>query len=87
MNGNQGNKSLEIKIERKSLNTQQNLRLFNFYHGTDVGAGFTQGENPVHIRVICKVKKRQHQYPEFGHKQGEIPRKPCQKVHLERKTG
>jgi hypothetical protein len=27
-------------------------------------------------RDIRKVKKRQHQYPEFGHTQGEIKKKP-----------
>jgi hypothetical protein len=27
------------------------------------------------IRDICKVRKRQHQYPEFGHTQGEIKKK------------
>jgi hypothetical protein len=33
------------------------------------------------IRVIRKVRKRQHQYPEFGHKQGEIQKKPAKNVH------
>jgi hypothetical protein len=28
-------------------------------------------------RVIRKVRKRQNQYPEFGHKQGEIFKKPA----------
>jgi hypothetical protein len=27
---------------------------------------------------IRKVRKRQHQYPEFGHKQGEILEKPAE---------
>jgi hypothetical protein len=31
------------------------------------------------IRVIGKVRKRQHQNPEFGHTQGEIIKKPAQK--------
>jgi hypothetical protein len=28
-------------------------------------------------RDIRKVRKRQHQYPEFGHTQGEIKKKPA----------
>jgi hypothetical protein len=40
-----------------------------------------------HIRVIRKVRKRQHQYPEFRHKQGENEKKPCKASTLERKTG
>jgi hypothetical protein len=32
-------------------------------------------------RAIQKVRKTQHQNPEFGHTQGEIKKKPCQKVH------
>jgi hypothetical protein len=41
-------------------------------------------------RVIHKVKKRQNQYPsEFGHKQGEILKKPAEEYirKKERKTG
>jgi hypothetical protein len=30
-------------------------------------------------REIRKVRKRQHQYPEFGHTQGEIQKKPAKK--------
>jgi hypothetical protein len=30
-------------------------------------------------RVICKVRKTQHQNPEFGHTQGEIRKKPANK--------
>jgi len=30
-------------------------------------------------RDIRKVRKRQHQYPEFGHTQGEILEKPAEK--------
>jgi hypothetical protein len=30
-----------------------------------------------HIRVIRKVRKTQHQNPEFGHTQGEIKKKPA----------
>ncbi len=34
----------------------------------------------LHIRdIIRKVRKRQHQYPEFGHTQGEIKKKPAKK--------
>jgi hypothetical protein len=29
------------------------------------------------IRDIHKVRKRQHQYPEFGHTQGEIQKTTC----------
>ncbi len=32
-------------------------------------------------RDIRKVRKSQGQYPEFGHRQGEIKRKPAKKVH------
>jgi hypothetical protein len=31
------------------------------------------------IRDIHKVRKRQHQYPEFGHTRGEIQKKPAKK--------
>jgi hypothetical protein len=31
------------------------------------------------IRVISKVRKTQHQNPEFGHTQGEIQQKPAKK--------
>jgi hypothetical protein len=31
------------------------------------------------IRDIRKVRKRQHQYPKFGHAQGEIKKKPAKK--------
>jgi hypothetical protein len=34
------------------------------------------------IRVIGKVRKRQHQNPEFGHTQGEIKTKNLQKSTL-----
>jgi len=57
MNGNQGNKSLEIKIERKSLNTQQNLRLFNFYHGIYVGAGSLKVKTQYIIELSVKSRK------------------------------
>jgi hypothetical protein len=30
-------------------------------------------------RDIRKVRRRQHQYPEFGHTQGEISKKPAKK--------
>jgi len=33
----------------------------------------------LHIRVIRKVRKTQHQNPEFGHTQGEIKTKPAKK--------
>ncbi len=33
-------------------------------------------------RVICKVRKTQHQNPEFGHTQGEIQKKNLQKSTL-----
>jgi hypothetical protein len=32
-------------------------------------------------RVIRKVRKIQHQNPEFGHTHGEIKKRPCKKVH------
>jgi hypothetical protein len=32
-----------------------------------------------HNRDIREVRKRQHQYPEFGHTQGEIKKKPAKK--------
>ncbi len=35
---------------------------------------------------ISKVRKRQHQYPEFGHTQGEIFKKPAKK-HSETQGG
>jgi hypothetical protein len=33
------------------------------------------------IRDIRKVRKRQQQYPEVGHTEGEIEKKPAIKVH------
>jgi hypothetical protein len=33
----------------------------------------------MHNRDIRKVRKRQHQYPKFGHTQGEIQKKPAKK--------
>jgi hypothetical protein len=33
----------------------------------------------LYIRDIRKVRKRQHQYPEFGHTQGKIQKKPAKK--------
>jgi hypothetical protein len=41
--------------------------------------GFTLLYKPIHNRDIRKVRKRQHQYPEFGHTQGEIKKKPAKK--------
>jgi hypothetical protein len=41
----------------------------------------------IYIRVLPKVRKSQHQYPEFRQKQGEIQKKPCKKSTLERKAG
>jgi hypothetical protein len=38
-------------------------------------------------RDICKVRKRQHQYPEFGHTQGEILEKPAEKYISNQKGG
>jgi hypothetical protein len=32
-------------------------------------------------RDIRKVRRREHQYPEFGHTQGEIFKKLAKKVH------
>jgi hypothetical protein len=32
-------------------------------------------------RVIRKLRKTQHQNPEFGHTQDEIKKKTCKKVH------
>jgi hypothetical protein len=43
------------------------------------GGDYNQAELTKHIRDICKVRKRQHQYPEFGHTQGEIQKKPAKK--------
>jgi hypothetical protein len=43
------------------------------------GGDYNQAELTKHIRDICKVRKRQHQYPEFGHTQGEIFKKPAKK--------
>jgi hypothetical protein len=31
------------------------------------------------IETPCNVRKRQHQYPEFGHTQGEIQKTPAKK--------
>jgi hypothetical protein len=37
--------------------------------------------NPItHVRVICKIRKRQHENPEFGHKLGEVQKQPAEKV-------
>jgi hypothetical protein len=33
------------------------------------------------FRVIGKVRKTQHQNPEFGRTQGETKKKTCKKVH------
>jgi di/tripeptidase len=33
-----------------------------------------------YIRVMHKVRKTEHQNPEFGHTQGEIQKKTCKKV-------
>jgi hypothetical protein len=38
--------------------------------------------NIINNRVICKVRKTQHQNPEFGHTQGEIFKKNLQKSIL-----
>jgi hypothetical protein len=38
--------------------------------------------NPIsNIRVICKVRKRQHENPEFGDKPGEIRKQPAEKEY------
>jgi len=36
---------------------------------------FIGKKNPLYNRDIRKVRKRQHQYPEFGHTQGENQKK------------
>jgi hypothetical protein len=41
------------------------------------GPNFGENLSPPLIRVIHKVRKIQHQYPEFGHKQREIQNKPA----------
>jgi hypothetical protein len=33
----------------------------------------------IHIRDICKARKRQGEYPEVGHTQGEIKQRPAKK--------
>jgi hypothetical protein len=38
-------------------------------------------------RDIRKFRKRQHQYPEFGHTQGEIQKKPAKKYISIQKGG
>jgi len=40
-----------------------------------MGKGCIKTQN----KDICKLRKRQHQYPEFGHTQGEIKKKPAKK--------
>ncbi len=40
-----------------------------------------------HIRDLRKVRKRQHQYPEFGYTQGEIEKKNLRKSTLAFKPG
>jgi len=35
--------------------------------------------NKTQNKDIHKLRKRQHQYPEFGHTQGEIKKKPAKK--------
>jgi len=39
------------------------------------------------IRVIHKVRKTQHQNPEFGHTQGEIKEKPAKKTYTSIQRG
>jgi hypothetical protein len=34
---------------------------------------------PIKIKDIRKVRKREHEYPEFGHAQGEIKKRPAKK--------
>jgi hypothetical protein len=42
-------------------------------------------EGTLEIRVICKVREREHQNPEFGHTQGQIFFKPAKKyISIER---
>jgi hypothetical protein len=36
-------------------------------------------QTQTHNRDIRKVSKRRHQYPQFGHTQGEIKKKPAKK--------
>ncbi len=37
---------------------------------------------------MCKVRKRQHKYPEFGHTQGEIFKKPAKRyIRIQRGGG
>jgi hypothetical protein len=87
MNGNQGNKSLEIKIERKSLNTQQNLRLFNFYHGTDVvGAGSLKVKTKYILEFSVKSRKDSTSTLSLVINKVRF-KKTLQKSTLERKTG
>jgi hypothetical protein len=40
---------------------------------------------PIYIRVICKVRKTQHQNPEFGHRRDEIKKtRPAKKyIHIQ----
>jgi len=38
-------------------------------------------------RDIRKVRKRQHQYPEFGHTQGEIQKKPAKSTLAFKRVG
>jgi hypothetical protein len=52
-----------------------------FRIGTSKGRPAAAAEDVISwcIRVIRKVRKTQHQNPEFGHTQGEILKKPAQK--------
>jgi hypothetical protein len=43
--------------------------------------GAAEKKNNLLNREIRKVRKTQHQNPEFGPKPGEIQKKPCEKVH------
>jgi hypothetical protein len=43
--------------------------------------------NLFYIRVIRKVRKTQHQNPEFGHTQGEIQKKNLQKKYISTQGG
>jgi hypothetical protein len=62
---------------KKYLKAKEELKYFTMQK-------YNLQKNPVketkvlqHIRDIHKVRKRQHQCPEFGHRQGEIQKKPA----------
>jgi hypothetical protein len=66
------------ELDGNTLGTEKKILLS---HPSTPQKAKRQKRKSLLIRVIRKLKKTEHQNPEFGHTQGEIQKNTCIRVH------